>query len=257
METDPARWVVALKNSHARLRTLVEPLDEDDLRRQSYASEWSIAQVLSHLGSGAEIFEFFVDAGLTGSGPPGREEFEPIWAAWNALEPLQVARDALASDAGLIGRISALDEQELDHFELSAFGMDIDAVSLMRMRLSEHALHTWDIEVALDSAAVVSRDAVALLVDALEGIAARTGKPTGDPQQIRVITIAPERAFDLVIDEAVTLTPAGANNALPEIELPSEQLIRLVYGRLDPEHTGDVRTDGVDLDAIRSVFPGI
>jgi hypothetical protein len=33
--------------------------------------------------------------------------------------------------------------------------------------------------------------------------------------------------------------------------------VRLVYGRLDAEHTpGSVKADGVDLDVLRSVFPG-
>jgi hypothetical protein len=56
------------------LRAIVEPLGEDRLQQPSYASEWSIAQVLSHLGSGAEIFMMFLDAGLSGAGAaqPGR-----------------------------------------------------------------------------------------------------------------------------------------------------------------------------------------
>jgi hypothetical protein len=33
--------------------------------------------------------------------------------------------------------------------------------------------------------------------------------------------------------------------------------VRLVYGRLDAEHTpAAVETDGVDLDQLRAVFPG-
>ena len=67
MENNPAPWIGALRHSHETLRALVEPLDEGQLEQPSYDSEWSVAQVLSHLGSQAEIFGLFLDA------EPGRE----------------------------------------------------------------------------------------------------------------------------------------------------------------------------------------
>ncbi len=39
------------------------------------------------------------------------------------------------------------------------------------------------------------------------------------------------------------------------LHLPAEALIRLVYGRLDPEHTPAIEGDA-DLDALRRTFPG-
>ena len=66
MELSPGPWISALRHSHDRLQASVEPLGLPQLERRSYASEWSIAQVLSHLGSQAEIFGLFLDAGLTG-----------------------------------------------------------------------------------------------------------------------------------------------------------------------------------------------
>jgi hypothetical protein len=41
----------------------------------------------------------------------------------------------------------------------------------------------------------------------------------------------------------------------PDLVLPAEALIRLVYGRLDPEHTPPVGGTA-DLDELRRVFPG-
>ena len=61
---EPSPWISALRHSHNSLRANVEPLGADRLRQGSYCSEWSIAQVLSHLGSGAEIFSLFLEAGL-------------------------------------------------------------------------------------------------------------------------------------------------------------------------------------------------
>src|ERR1700728_4495504 len=77
-------WLAVATTSHLRLAEIVGTLSPEEVAGPSYASEWSIAQVLSHLGSGAEIFGLFLDAGLTGQDPPGREAFGPIWNTWNA-----------------------------------------------------------------------------------------------------------------------------------------------------------------------------
>jgi hypothetical protein len=47
----------ALHSSVARLRSVVEGLDDSQLTTPAYPAEWSIAQVLSHLGSGAVIMK--------------------------------------------------------------------------------------------------------------------------------------------------------------------------------------------------------
>jgi len=44
METDPAPWIDALRNSHDRLSTLAETLTDDQRQQRSYAREWSIAR---------------------------------------------------------------------------------------------------------------------------------------------------------------------------------------------------------------------
>jgi len=87
MESSPGPWISALRHSHDRLRASVEPLGPDQLAQRSYPSEWTIAQVLSHLGSQAEIFGLILAAGLAGQEPPGPEEFPPIWDTWNAKDP--------------------------------------------------------------------------------------------------------------------------------------------------------------------------
>src|SRR5262245_65071239 len=91
METDPRRFIGALRGSHDRLRALVGELDNDGLVRQSMCTEWSVAQVLSHLGSGAEIGLGTLEANVAGQDPPGSDTFPPIWERWNAMEPREVA----------------------------------------------------------------------------------------------------------------------------------------------------------------------
>jgi uncharacterized protein (TIGR03083 family) len=257
MTTGPAPWIGALRQSHDRLRAVAAPLDASQLEQRSYDSEWTIAQVLSHLGSQAEIFGLFLDAGLTGGDPPGPEAFGPIWDQWNARAPQAQAADALQADQAVVERFESLDGEQRRQLRLTAFGMDIDAAGLAGMRLSEHAVHTWDVAVALDPAATVAPDAVALLVDGLGQLAARAGRADGTPRRVRIVTTSPDRTFILETGDAVTLAAApDAAEPLPEVRMPAEALVRLVYGRLDPAHTPPVETTDTDLDELRKLFPG-
>ena len=258
METSPDPWIAALRHSHDRLQSLVAPLDAGQLQQRSYASEWSIAQVLSHLGSQAEIFGLFLQAGLSGQDPPGRDEFGPIWNVWNAKDPQAQAWDALQADEATLERFESLDAEQRGQLRLHAFGMDLDTTGLARLRVSEHAVHTWDVAVGLDPSATVAPDAVALLIDTVSQLAARTAKPDGKQRRVRVMTSDPERNFILeTTGEAVTLTQSDDAGSLPELRLPAEAFVRLVYGRLDPAHTPAVKTSDVDLEELRQLFPGL
>jgi hypothetical protein len=45
--------------------------------------------------------------------------------------------------------------------------------------------------------------------------------------------------------------------AAAAVRMPASALVRLAYGRLDPEHTPPtVETDEIDLDTLRRIFPG-
>jgi uncharacterized protein (TIGR03083 family) len=257
METSPDAWIGALRHSHDHLQTLVEPLDPGQLEQRSYCSEWSIAQVLSHLGSQAEIFDLFLEAGLAGQDPPGREAFSPIWETWNAKDPQAQASDALRADANALERFESLDADQRARVRLKLFGMDADMTGLARMRVGEHAVHTWDVAVALDPVATLEPDAVALLIDTVGPLAARAGKPDGKQRRLRISTSGPERHFILETDTEVTLTPTDGDDGPADLRLPAEAFIRLVYGRLDPACTPPLEASGVDLDELRQLFPGI
>jgi uncharacterized protein (TIGR03083 family) len=256
MENNPTPWIEALRGSHDQLSELVEPLETDRLREPSYDSEWSIAQVLSHLGSQAEIFGLFLEAGLSGGDPPGRDAFPTIWDAWNARSPQAQADDALRLDHELVERLETLDPDIRDRMHLTLFGMDVDTAGLARMRLGELAVHTWDVAVALDPSATIRPGAVALLVDVVGQTAARVGKPDGKTRRVHISTSDPERHFNLEIGESIALTAGEPDGDAAELQLPAEALIRLIYGRLDPDHTPPHSARGVELDELRGIFPG-
>jgi len=257
VETDPHRWISVLRASQQRLHTLVGARSPADLRAQSYDTEWTVAQVLSHLGSQAEIFGTFLDAALTGHTPPGNDSFPPIWDAWNKRDPDEQARDCLATNDAFIARLEGMSDAQLAE-SIKVFGMDLLVGDLGRLRVSEHAVHSWDIAVVFDPTATVAPDAVALLIDTLPQVVARAGKPQGVAVDLHVETTAPERHFALTINDSVTLRPSAERASDGSLELPAEALLRLVYGRLDEAHTPPVaRTFGaVTLDRLRRVFPG-
>jgi hypothetical protein len=42
------------------------------------------------------------------------------------------------------------------------------------------------------------------------------------------------------------------------LTLPGEAFVRLIYGRLDADHTpAPIDAEGVDLDDLRAAFPGV
>ena len=131
----------------------------------------------------------------------------------------------------------------------------MDLAGVARMRLGEHAVHTWDIAVALDPSATVAPDAVGLLIDTIGPLAARTGKPDGKERRLQVVTSTPERQFVLETGDAISLKESAGEEGLLELRLPAESLVRLVYGRLDPDHT-PVAADSAGLDELRALFPG-
>lgn len=249
-QTDP---IAALRASHERLRSITTPLSPADVRQGAYPTEWSIAQVLSHLGSGAQINGLVLDAGLAGTPGPQREAFQQIWDAWNAKDPETQVADGLAVDADLTARIEAARGTDA---RFSTWAGELNLSQFAATRLFEHALHTWDVAVALDPAATVSPDAVAIILPGLSRLVGFAAKPAGDLGRIHIVTTDPDEELALTLGPTSTLEPWSGDNAGAEVRLPAEAFVRLVYGRLDPDHTPAVHTDGVALDDLRTAFPG-
>lgn len=263
MSSDPRTWIATLRESHERLGRLVRPMTPDQIRAQSYCRDWTDAQVLSHLGSGAEIALLMLPGALGESDPVGREAFGPVWDKWNAKSPDQQAADALVSDEKHVQTLEALTDEQLAAINMDFFGMmRLDAVGMVRMRLGEHVLHTWDLAVMADTTATVQADAVELLIDNVpQFLAPRLGKPLPEPFSARITTTSPDRDYLLTSGESVTMENWPGESAdgpdVPHVTMPAEALLRLSYGRLDPEHTpSSVSADPAALDKLRAIFPG-
>ena len=260
MEPSPQVLIAALRHSHERLASLVRAVSEDFLTSRSYCTDWSVAQVLSHLGSGAEIALMMLESALSGE-PMDREAFAPIWDTWNAKTPAQQAADCLPADEAHISRLEGLTGAELDSISVDFFGMKLDAAGVVRLRLSEHSVHTWDVAVAIDPEAVVAPDAVALLTDHLPWLAERTGRPGDRPLRVRLRGSNPDLDLLLEVAGKVTVAPwpaEGTESVDGEIIMSTEGLLRLFYGRLDAAYTppGEIIGGPALLDQLREIFPG-
>lgn len=245
----------ALRSSADLLRELVTPLGDDQLALPGYPEKWTIADVLSHIGSGAVILQRRLDDALAGQPTPD-DSAQGVWDAWNAKPDRAKADDALIADHRLLEHLDALTDAERRRFRFAMGPMTFDLAGFVGLRLNEHAFHTWDVQVALDPAAVLAPESAALVVDNLDLIARYTAKPTGTTRTIAIHTTDPTRDFTLALEpETVTMTP-GAGGRPPDLTLPAEAFARLLYGRLDPRHTPAVDGDSTVLDELRPVFPG-
>jgi uncharacterized protein (TIGR03083 family) len=245
----------ALLTSVERLRQIVSGVSDADLEQPAYPSEWSIADTLSHVGSGAVIMQRRLVDGLAGRAMPA--EFAPsVWDEWNAKSPTAKRADAVVTDGELLVRLEDVprDEREAFGFELGPVQLGFD--DLVGMRLNEHVLHTWDVEVARDPTVVLPGELVEPVVDNLGRIARWTAKPTGDARTIRVATTEPERHFRIELTPESAALEAEEGEGTADLTMASEAFVRLVYGRLDPDHTPSVEGDTSLLPTLRKVFPG-
>lgn len=256
--------IKALRSGHDDLARLVRGFAADDLARPSGASEWDISQVLSHLGSGAEIHLASLEGALDGSGNPGGDFNKGVWARWDAMSREDRADGFLKANESLVRRYEALDAQTRQdlRIDLGFLPAPVDVATAAGLRLGEFAHHTWDVKVVFDPAAALAPEATPVLLHQaglLIGFLGKAAELDGRPVTIAVNTTSPERSLGLHVgEERVTLVDAPDD---PDAVLtaPAEWWLRLVTGRHAPEHTPDnVRLTGgtITLDDLRRLFPG-
>jgi len=247
--------LAALRASVGRLHQLCRGLDDAELEAQSYCREWSIADVLSHLGSAGVIMRSRLEDALAGRATP--DDFAPsVWDEWNAKPARAKADDALVADEAVLEALEAVGTPDRTRLTFPMGPVTFDFDQFASARVNEHALHTWDIEVVFDDRAQLPHDATAVVVDNLGLVARFTGRPTGAVRDVVVGTTDPAREFTIGLAvDAVDLSAGGSGRA-PDLVLPAEAFCRLVYGRLDAAHTPSVTGDAAVLDPLRSVFPG-
>jgi uncharacterized protein (TIGR03083 family) len=262
MTTLADQTIAALRSGHDALTTAVRGFSPDDLVRPSGAAEWQVHQVLSHLGSGAEISLATLRAAEDGAPNPGGDFNGKVWERWDGMEPAEHASAFLESNRVLVEAYEALDAAARESLRID-FGFlpaPIDVATAGRFRLSEFALHQWDVAVAFDPATPVTPEAVPLLLDQTAGMLAWTAKPEALDGRDVTLTLRlrePDRSHGLRLAEKIEITEPPAESD-GELSLPAESWLRLAAGRLGPQYTPDgVHVTGpLTLDDLRAVFPG-
>ncbi|MEY9965694.1 uncharacterized protein (TIGR03083 family) [Streptacidiphilus sp. MAP12-16] len=253
-------WLAALRAASRRLANTVDGLSAKDLSRPSFADGWSIAQVLSHLGSAAEISTSQLERGLAGDTTgPQRENVVPVWERWDALSGPAQRAAWMAADAGHLELLDSLDGQQRASARVPYFAGLLSVPVYAGYRLSEQSVHAWDIDVALDPTAVIPAPEVQLLWKRLDLVAtrfrdAKTLERLG-PRQLSVVLTEPPGTALLDLDAELHLYPCEPTEPAGTLSGSSESVLRLVYGRNRPED-GVTVTGTVTLQDVRSLFPG-
>ena len=244
----------ALHSSVSHLREIIESLHSDAHVAPAYPAEWTIADTMSHIGSGAVIMrQRFLDA-LNASTPD--ENFnQSVWDEWNAKEPSSQVRDALVADQAMLDALRASTDEQRASFRLSFGPFDLDFDRFVGLRLAEHVLHTWDVEVTINPGAVLAEPAAGLLLDQVHFVAGRSGRSDSQSRTVAVHTTNPDRDFNVVFaDNSIELLDT-THDAPADLTLPAEAFVRLVYGRLDDLAGLDDHAQ-VHLEHLRLAFPG-
>jgi uncharacterized protein (TIGR03083 family) len=248
--------ISALQASVAQLREFVESLEEHQHSGPAHPTEWTISDVLSHLGSGAVIMGRRLEDALHGRDTPADVQ-QAVWDEWNEKSEADRARDVLIVDRAVLASIASASESERESCKISIGPMELSFIQFVGLRLNEHVVHTWDLQVAFQPDATLLPVAVPFLVDSLGLIGRFAGKPQGEPRDVFVHTFDPER--HLVVStgaNGVSIESVEGAIESPDLELPAEEFVRLVYGRLGGPHSaGESASQVVAL--LRSVFPGL
>jgi uncharacterized protein (TIGR03083 family) len=255
--------IAALRTGHDSLAALVAKLSDDDLALPSGAAEWDVSQVLSHMGSGAEIGRAGVQAALEGKPSPGREFNQSVWARWDAMSRRERADGFLVANPALIELYESMDADTRQNLriDMGFLPAPVEVAVAARLRLSEFALHAWDVRVTFDENATLAPEAAGPLMegwDYLLGWIGKGDKLEGRHGVIQVRTTAPDEVFALRLGEQISVEHVVPEEFDGTLALPAEAWLRLVSGRLSPKHTpSGIESTGIaDLDLLRKVFPG-
>jgi uncharacterized protein (TIGR03083 family) len=255
--------IAALRSGFDSLAGIVRGLSDEQLAGPTGAAEWDVSQVLSHLGSGAEISQNTLQVSLEGKPNPGLEFNKAIWARYDNANRRERLEWFLAANEALTQSYESLSEEVRDslRIDMGFLPAPVDVATAGGFRLSELALHSWDVRAGTDPGAAVAPEATPILAKRVGGLAGFLGKPdklAGKQAVIAVTTTDPALDFTLSLGERITIAEGTPEQPDGTLTLPAEAFVRLIVGRLKPQYTpaGITVTGPAGLDLLRQVFPG-
>ena len=209
--------ISALRTGHDTLDRAGPKLPPGGLTGPSGASEWTIAEVLSHLGSGAEI-GLAEPGGLVGRATPRRAATSTRGCGTGGTRwrPEEQADDFVKANEALVQRYEGLDEQTRQEAKVKLFLPEpVDVATAAGFRLNEFTLHAWDVEVGPATRRPRSprggRGPARHRAVHVRLARQAEGRPGRQIVAVAVHTTDPARDFGLAITDKVALTDSPAN----------------------------------------------
>ena len=122
-----------------------------------------------------------------GAGPP-RGRTRRSGTSGTPRGPRPRPATPIEADARLVARVEGLDEETRRTARFPSWVGEVDLAGFATARLMEHAVHTWDIAVALDPAATVADDAVPVVLAGIRGLVRYAAKPEGRTGRVLIST---------------------------------------------------------------------
>lgn len=253
------RAVSTLRAHHHELAALVAALSDEQLTAPSGAAQWRICDVLSHLGSGAEIMLQPLQAAIVGE-PVGESRNQEVWDRWNAAPPQEQASWFVQHDAALVTALESLSDEQHEtlRLELGFLPEPVPMEVYAGLRLNEVAQHTWDVVVGLDPHATLDEEAAEVLLELYAGplgfVLGSSALPEAAPEPAVVAIL--DRG--LIIADTVSVEDERPIAPTATLVAEPEAVVRLLGGRLTAPYTPETVavTGNVTLDDLRAVFPG-
>ena len=101
-----AKSIAAMRRAQDEFSDLVATLTPEQLRTSSACTEWSVADVLSHLGSGAENNRRTLLAGKA-----DMASNQATWDRWNAMTPQEKANNSVSFGEQLVLAFESQNEE--------------------------------------------------------------------------------------------------------------------------------------------------
>ena len=252
------RSIAALRSAHDELEKLVGELGAEKLRGDSGAAKWSVAQVLSHLGSGAEISR--VPLATAVSAEPAETDNQAVWARWDDASPEEQAAWFVEHDEAYVALLEGLSPEQRESLQID-MGFLPEPVGLevaVGMRLNEVVAHSWDARVGSDQWATIDGGSATLVAEHFAGPLGFLLGFTTKPDQLGTPATVKLDGFSIVVEDSVRIDAGSPLAPTATFEGQLEAAVRLLTGRLRPEFTPEgVEVKGnISLDDLRRVFPG-
>ena len=247
------RRLEVVRAEGSRLAQYLAGLDSDAWQAPSACDRWQVGDVVAHLAGGADFYHDSVTRGLAGdaSPPAGRP---PPGTGDSVAANEGIARTALSLRESLGGSVLSRFEERSDRLN-SLFAQiagdqwqtpcyhpaSLFPVSrFVDLRISELAMHSWDIRSPLDADARLSPDTLPTFMDMGPTVALRWGFQPGPrlprPLRYRFQVDGAELVHtDIIIDGDDCHGEAPSQDEQPDLTFrcSAQTLALVLYGRAD------------------------